>query len=143
MFTLISKSFFPNNLKHCCWHKIQKRIFAKKQFIIISVWTLNILSFCFIHILHSRPSFTELGLKQFSMQLASYCKKKKKVGKNLLTMYPNSILDIFAWMMDHRPHRKCDANANLQVRNRNHNDGTKPVDPVLTLNDTLSPLLYH
>lgn len=30
------------------------------------------------------------------------------------TMYPNSILDSFAWMMDHSPQRKCDANAYLQ-----------------------------
>lgn len=98
MFTLISKSFFPNNLKHCCRHKIQKCIFAKKQFIIISVWTLNILSFCFIHILHSRPSFTELGLKQFSMQLASYCKKKKKWEKiSLPCIQTQSWISLLEW----------------------------------------------
>lgn len=28
-------------------------------------------------------------------------------------MYPNSILEIFAWMMDHRPQRKWDASAYL------------------------------
>lgn len=29
-------------------------------------------------------------------------------------MYPNSILDILAWIMDHSPQRKWDANAYLQ-----------------------------
>lgn len=41
---------------------------------------------------------------------------------NLLTIYPNSILDIFAWMMDHRPQKKCDASANLQVETTQFND---------------------
>lgn len=45
---------------------------------------------------------------------ASDCKRKTI----LLTMYPNSILDIFAWMMDHRPQRKCDANAYLQFKTK-------------------------
>lgn len=39
-----------------------------------------------------------------------------------LTIYPNSILDIFAWMMDHRPHKKCDASANLQIETTQFND---------------------
>lgn len=40
-----------------------------------------------------------------------------------LTIYPNSILDIFAWMMDHRPQRKCDASAYLQIETIAFNNG--------------------
>lgn len=35
-----------------------------------------------------------------------------------LTMYPNSILEILAWMMDHSPQRKWDANAYLHMKNK-------------------------
>lgn len=32
-----------------------------------------------------------------------------------LTMYPNSIVEILAWIMDHRPQKKWEARANLQM----------------------------
>ncbi len=48
--------------------------------------------------------------------------------KNLLTMYPNSILDSLAWMMDHSPQKKWDAKAYLQIKaHTNDGDKTKPV----------------
>lgn len=40
-------------------------------------------------------------------------------NQTLLTMYPNSILDILACMMDQTPQRKCDANAYLQLKKTN------------------------
>lgn len=47
--------------------------------------------------------------RQYPTAPCSYC----------LTMYPNSILDILAWMMDHSPQRKWDAKAYLQMAKNN------------------------
>lgn len=55
-------------------------------------------------------------------------------------MYPNSILDILAWMMDHRPQRKCEANAYLQI---NQSINTKNSYTLTNYKNSVLPVSFN